>query len=207
MKPIIILIVLIASIFQTRDTPDEIGVSCFNTNYLWTKERNLKMTRAKSNILRETIKNGFYGETEDLIFVDKKIMSIKYYNNKIMDSVKTITNGNGFVVRNKRDTFNLINGKLNGTSVSYGFYVIKMPTVKDQKVVFAKDLEKTVWQFNNNILKNFHVYRMGILIYEEYFKNYDVVRDAEDKISNANDYKDSVRVYKEDGNLKFRRKY
>jgi hypothetical protein len=165
------------------------------------------MIRTKSNILRETIKNGFYGDTEYLIFVNKKIMSIKYYNNKIMDSVKTITNGNGFVVRNHRDTFNLINGKLNGNSVSYSSYVTKMPTVKDQKFVVATDLDKTVWQFNNNILKNFRVYRKGILIYEEYFKNYDVVRDAEDKISNAYDYKDSVRVYKEDGSLKFRRKY
>lgn len=207
MKLISIFAILLLSVFQTKDTPDFIGTRSIDASYFWNNDRNLKLLKSKSNTLVETIKNGYYGDMEYLTFVDKKISSIKYVKNGITDSVKTINNGNGYLTT-KNDTIYIQNGKLNGESYFYSFYVLNNPTVKSQKPIFAKDQQRYVMTFKDNFLKSMLVYRKGILIYESYFNKYDFIKASLAKGKNDSDFQDSIlKVYRQDGSLRISAKY
>ena len=186
---------------QEDHTPLSFGPRNPKAGYFWNNERHMKWARTKPKVYTDSIKKGYYAAVEYLTFANKELMLITYRNkNNQIDTVRTFKNGNGFL-RHGMDTVFIKNGKLNGRSAYYRLYVENYPTVKnpDPDTLFAKDWQRTVLNYTNNMLLSMHVYRKGILIYEEYYKNYDVFRDY---MGNGHSqFIDSTRAYRANGQL------
>ena len=207
MKTILILLFSFFA-FQTLETPGLIGTRSVNTDYFWNNNRNAKLLQSKSNILIETVKNGYYSEKEYLTFIDKKLNSIKYIKNGDTITVSTIASGNGYLISNFRDTVYIANGKLNGKSYFYSYYALNMATPRNQKINFSKDQDRFIMDFKDNFLKSMLVYRKGILIYETYFKKYDFIKENLDKGKEDFRFRDSVlNVFNSNGSLRSTAKY
>ncbi len=170
--------------------------------YFWNNDRNAKWTKTKPKVYTDSIKKGYYANVEYLTFANKELMFVVYRNkNNKTDTVRTFKNGNGFL-QHGMDTISIKNGKLNGRSAFYRLYVTNFPTIKNPEpdTIFAKDWQQTILTYNNNVLLNMYVYRKGILVYEEYYKNYDVFRNY---MGNGHSqFIDSTRSYRANGRLR-----
>jgi len=207
MKRFLLIIIFLSSIsFYGQDEVviDYRGVpSNIKLEYFWNNARNLEQIKSKSNILIDTINNGYYGDKEYLTFIDKKLSSIKYIKNGITNTVSTLVDGDGYL-RTKNDTIYLKNGKLNGKSVFHSYYPTRYAKPNSPHVVFASEPERRVVDFKDNFVKSLLVYRKGILVWESYYKKYDYIKYGTDHTAKYQyTFCDSVEnVFHDDGSLK-----
>lgn len=206
MKIIVSVLYILTLFFQVSDTPDHIGTRVINTDYFWNNNRNLRLLKSKTNILIDSIKRGYYGDKEYLTFKDKKLSAIKYLKNGKINFVSTIVDGKGYLVSNN-DTIYIDNGKLNGKSFFYSFYLAKQRPLQS-KGELSKAEEKYIMNFKDNFLKSMLVYREGILIYEAYYSKYDFIKENRDLVKSEFKFQDSIlNIFNADGSIRRSTKY
>jgi hypothetical protein len=206
MKAIVILFLFLPSFFQNNNTIEFSDVPLIKIEYFWGKDLNLKLLKTKSNTLIDTIKNGYYGDQEYLTFVNKKLNSIRYTKNGVINSVITLVNGNGYL-RTKNDSISFQNGMLNGKSYFYHYYPTKQVKVTSPSITMSSEPDRHVVDFKDNFVKSLLIYRKGILIYESYYKNFDFIKYRNNNSIEQHTYCDGLIIYNNDGSFKSSRKY
>jgi hypothetical protein len=182
---------------KTHDTPDGIGVPVLKSDYFWNNDRNLKMFKAKSIILKDSIINGYYAQKEYLTFIDKKLIKIEYSIKGVNYSVN-LPNATGTLVF-EGDTIPFINGKLNGTIVFNSFGPIG---TEIKNTTIEEGYRRMVITVKDNIMETYFVYWNNVLIYEAYYKKFDLINDSKSKSHNHHDGLMYLKVYNRNGSLR-----